>query len=156
MKEYKLNIGELQVNKQEDVTYTCLGLGSCIGLFIQDRSLGLSGGAHILLSQSSTPDSTGKFLCAKSAINELISRFRSMGSTLANLRAKITGGAHVISTGMQVGKENVEHVMQELIANRVYVAAIDVGGNKSRTARFNSQSGTMTIRIPDTNEYKIY
>src|SRR6478609_4263347 len=42
MIQYKLNIGDVVIS-DSPATYTCFGLGSCIGLFIQDRLTGLSG-----------------------------------------------------------------------------------------------------------------
>ncbi|MGC4021106.1 MAG: chemotaxis protein CheD [Cyclobacteriaceae bacterium] len=155
MIEYKLNIGDLRVTKGENVTYACLGLGSCIGLFLQDRILGLSGGAHIQLPNE-IKSSDGKFYSVKSAIAELLNQFRISGSSLKNLRAKITGGANVITTSCETGVQNIERVVQELVENKVYIAAMDVGGKKSRTARFNSETGMLTVRNPETNEIKFF
>jgi chemotaxis protein CheD len=156
MKEYKLNIGDLRVVKEEAVTFTCLGLGSCIGLFMQDRSTGLSGGAHILLPAESTASFDGKYYAVKQAVNEIIRQFRDAGSSTLNLRAKITGGAKVVTAGLDTGRLNTENVVQELVQKNVYIAAMDVGGRTSRTARFNCISGELTVRIPETNEYRIY
>ncbi len=154
MMEYTLNIGDLRVTKNEAVTFTCLGLGSCIGLFLQDRTTGIAGGAHILLPESTSPD-TSKFYCVKRAVDELIHQFKINGSTATTLRAKITGGANVIATSCQTGKRNTANVLHELLKHRVYIAAMDVGGETSRSAKFNCQTGTLTIRFPETNEYKI-
>lgn len=155
MIEHKLNIGELRVAKGEPVTYACLGLGSCIGVFLQDRTVGLSGGAHIQLPTEMKSDD-GKFYGVKSAINELLNQFKNSGSTLQNLRAKISGGANVIATGCATGRQNVERVVEELVQHKVYIAAMDVGGKQSRTVRFNSETGTLTVRIPETNETKLF
>jgi chemotaxis protein CheD len=155
MIEYKLNIGELAVSQNEAVTFTCLGLGSCIGLFLQDRTTGLTGGAHIQLP-SDIKTETGKYYGVNAAIEELINRFKASGSTLQNLRAKVTGGANVVATSCETGLLNIENVVKELVERKVYIAAMDVGGRQSRTARFNSQTGTLSVRIPETNELKIY
>jgi chemotaxis protein CheD len=156
MTEYKLSIGDLRVSKNEAVTFTCLGLGSCIGLFLQDRTTGLVGGAHIQLPTDSTLVDDGKYYGVKTAIIELLNRFRTSGSTLLNLRAKIVGGANVVAAGCGTGVLNIENVVKELVEHKVYIAAMDVGGQQSRTARFNSQTGTLTVRIPETNELKFY
>lgn len=155
MIEYKLNIGELAVSQNEAATFTCLGLGSCIGLFLQDRSHGLAGGAHIQLPSEILTEQ-GKYYGVQAAIDELINRFQASGSTLLNLRAKITGGANVVTTSCETGLKNIECVVKELVNRKVYIAAMDVGGRQSRTARFNSQTGTLSVRIPETNEIKYY
>jgi len=156
MMEYKLNIGDLRVSQHEAVTLTCLGLGSCIGLFLQDRTTGLTGGAHILLPEEVHTTNDGKYYSAALAVAELIQQFKMRGSQANNLRAKIAGGASVVAAGSQTGRRNTERVVSELLRNRVYIAAMDVGGNRTRSARFDSETGTLRVRVPETNECKIY
>ncbi len=145
MTEYKLNIDELVVSNHEETTYNCLGLGSCIGLFLQDRQTGISGGAHILLPQH-----------VPTVVAELLKQFKALGSDLLNLRAKVVGGANVIATGYEVGAQNASSVLEQLIQQRIYIAAQDVGGIQSRSAKFDAKTGTMTVRFSQSNEYKIY
>lgn len=155
MKTRTLNIGDVFASA-EPVEYICYGLGSCIGLFIQDRVTGLSGGAHILVPEVSTVEgAAGKFLDPLSAINELLSRFRMMGSCLGFLRAKVAGGANVINVNTQTGERNADVVVTTLINNRIFIAAADTGGTSSRSVRFSSDSGKMLVRIPERNEVKI-
>lgn len=155
MMEYKLNIGDV-VTSSEKATYTCYGLGSCIGLFIQDRVIGISGGAHILLpGNEEGVGHTNKFYNVSLALREILDQFKIRGSNLTTLRAKVTGGANVLGVYSQVGKKNAESVLQQLVEKQIYVAAVDVGGNFSRTAVFRSDSGNLTVRIPETNESKI-
>lgn len=156
MIEHRLNIGDV-VTSSRSAVYTCLGLGSCIGLFIQDRITGLSGGAHIFLpdAENMFPGCT-KFYSVTSAIQEICRQFRLQGSTLEGLRAKITGGANVLSINLGTGARNIESVLRELAIHRIYVATTDVGGVYGRTVRFESESGLMTVKIPQTNQYRIY
>lgn len=155
MIEYKLNIGEVVVSKQPAV-YTCLGLGSCIGLFLHDRQTGVSGGAHIFLPSQTDGEKREGYWSVAHALNELIQQFQNYGSSLLNLRAKITGGANVIANCYSIGKQNIDTVTAELVNRKVFIAAKDVGGNKSRTVQFHSLTGEMTVLIRETKEYKIY
>lgn len=157
MIEHKLNIGDVMTSSRKAI-YTCLGLGSCVGLFIQDRVAGLSAGAHIFLPGSEKVSSgCAKFYSVQSAIQEIRRQFRVRGSTLEGLRAKITGGANVLnSVNLGTGARNIESVLNELAMHRIYVATADVGGVYSRTVRFESESGLMTVRILQTNQYRIY
>ncbi len=156
MIEYKLSIGDLRVSKERAVTFTCLGLGSCIGLFVQDRSTGISGGAHILMPDDFHSLSSDKHYSVKSAVNELLHQFKMNGSTVENLRAKITGGATISLSQSKTGELNIKNVVSELVQNKVYIAAAEVGGTMSRSAWFNCESGTLTIRKPEMKEYKTY
>jgi len=151
MKKRMLNINEVDVT-QEPVIYTCYGLGSCIGLFVMDRTKGLTGGAHIPLPSASD---TGEFLGASRLINELLGSFSLMGSDLHCLRAKVTGGARVYESSLNIGEQTAEMVLKKLIDLRVYIAGIDVGGKISRTARFNSVTGELKISTSEMKTYSI-
>ncbi len=156
MIEYTLNIGEVATST-EKATYTCLGLGSCVGLFIQDRISGHSGGAHIFLPDAElAPENYSQFSSATYAIDEILRRMKMNGSCLTSLRAKVTGGANVLGTQMSIGERNAQSVLKELIDRRIFIAAKDLGGNYSRSAKFESDSGVMTVRISQINQYKTY
>jgi chemotaxis protein CheD len=157
MIEYTLNIGDVAISSSP-ASYTCLGLGSCIGLFIQDRNSTLSAAAHIFLPDSNqhVPTERNKFYTVSAALKEILERFKLQGSTLTSLRAKITGGANVINVNVKTGARNAEAVISHLVSNKIYIAATDIGGNFCRTAKFQSSTGQLTVRVPQTNEYKIY
>jgi len=149
MRKRMLNINEVDVTAKP-VVYTCYGLGSCIGLFVTDKPKGLSGGAHIPLPASTETDG---FLGASRLINELLQAFQQLGSDLSYLRAKITGGAQVYDSLLNIGEKNIRAVLQQLIEKKIFIAATDVGGRVSRTARFNSVTGELCI---STSEQKTY
>ena len=154
---YTLNIGDLLVSQNKQVTFTCFGLGSCIGLFLQDRTLGLSGGAHIQLpSNCPSPKSIDKYYTVNGSIDQLLTQFKSKGSTTLNLRAKIVGGSSLFSCRYQIGKKNTDDAIDQLVRSCIFLAATDVGGWLSRTAYFDCSTGVMTVRNPETNEIKTY
>lgn len=151
MKKRMLNINEMDVSK-EPVVYTCYGLGSCIGLFITDRTKGLSGGVHIPLPVEMN---RSEFLGASRLINELLGSFSLMGSELNCLRAKVTGGAQIYENSVNIGEQTAEMVLKKLIDLKVYIAGTDVGGKVSRTARFNSVTGELKISTSERKTYSI-
>jgi chemotaxis protein CheD len=156
MINFNLSIGDVAISSQK-ANYTCFGLGSCIGLFIQDRVQRLSAGAHIFLPESENgPTGHAKFYSVKNAIDEILIQLKRGGSTLQTLRAKVTGGANVVRLNSQTGERNAESVLRYLTENKIYIAAVDVGGTYCRTARFESETGLLTVKTPQINEYKIY
>lgn len=156
MINFNLSIGDVAVSSKK-ASYTCFGLGSCIGLFIQDRVERLSAGAHIFLPESEKGIlSDSKFYNVKNAINEILAQLKHGGSTLQTLRAKVTGGANVVGLNSQTGERNAESVLRCLTENRIYVAALDIGGTYCRTARFESETGLLIVKTPQIKEYKIY
>jgi chemotaxis protein CheD len=140
MKTKMLNINQTDVT-EEAVLYTCFGLGTCIALFLNDRMTGLAGGAHIPVGAKSD----GELRCSDAMLDELLHKFRAKGSSLDCLRAKITGGAQLFDSAMDVGKENIQVIRRALLNRRIYVAAEDVGGASPRTARFNTRTGELII-----------
>ena len=151
MRKRTLNINDVDVT-DKPVLYTCYGLGSCIGLFVTDRLKRLAGGAHIPLP--STLES-GEFLGATRLINELLGSLALLGSDLSCLRAKVTGGARVYESSFDIGEQNARMILQKLIDLRVFIAAKDLGGKVSRTARFNSETGELKISTSEQKTYSI-
>ncbi len=146
-----LGISELY-SSDKPVEYTCYGLGSCIGLFINDRVKGLSGGAHIALPG---PTNESEFIDAEKMIDGLLEQLSNQGSDLLTLRAKVTGGAQVFESALDIGKQNIEMVLKQLTNKRIFIAAMDVGGKVSRTARFNGESGEVKISTSEQRTYFI-
>ena len=154
MKNITLNIGDVAVGKRDN-SYTCFGLGSCIGLFLQDRITGISGGAHILLPQGGEV-TDGKYYSVYLAIEELLRRLKSFNAGEMALRAKIAGGANVIGASLNVGQQNIDQVIGCLSAHKIFIAAMDVGGNQSRTVCFEAATGQLSVRKANSLESKIY
>ncbi len=151
MRSKVLSINEVDVTAKP-VVYTCYGLGSCIGLFLTDRLRGISGGAHIPLPDS---NKESEWLGVSGMIDIMLENLKSMGSNLNCLRAKMTGGAHVLETMTNIGDQNVQSVLQQLMNRKIYLAAKDVGGKVSRTARFNSVTGELKISTSECKTYSI-
>jgi chemotaxis protein CheD len=151
-KEEVLGIGEVKVFNRP-VVMTCYGLGSCIGLFIKDRSTGISGGAHVFLPENYAGYHSSN---AISLVNTMLGKMKLMGSDLTNLRAKLVGGANVLRFGENtIGAQNFYSVKEQLISNKVYIAAIDIGGKQGRTARFDVSTESLAVKILETKQVNI-
>jgi len=143
-KNYTLNIGEVATH-QGKAQYVCFGLGSCIGLFLSDRMSGLTGAAHILLPDDERGPDTYGWYNADGAIGELVRRFQQQGSSLKGLSAKVAGGANTLGAG-KTGARNIESVLGQLRNLNIFIAAADVGGTQSRTVRYETITGTLTVK----------
>jgi chemotaxis protein CheD len=118
---------------------------------------GLSAGAHIFLPEEDLePYDVSKFYSASAAIDEILDQFRFRGNDLTALRAKVAGGANVLRDNMQTGVRNTKAVVNHLVEHKIFIAALDVGGIHCRTAKFQSRTGELTVRISETNESRIY
>jgi chemotaxis protein CheD len=151
MHEEVLLIGEVKVF-QDPVVMKCYGLGSCIGLFVKDRLTGICGGAHIFLPGNT---SSSQNVCWNSLVTTLLRKMKSQGSDLSYLRAKLVGGANMFRNGFDVGAINIRTVTEELIQNKVFIAASDLGGNVSRTVVFDTATESLAIKSIETKQTKI-
>jgi len=150
-KEIKVGIADLNTALSPDRLIT-VGLGSCIGIALFDKTRGIGGLAHIMLPDSklfNTVNNPNKF--ADLAIPVLIERMEKLGAIRRNIKAKIAGGASMFnfsdkSMMMDVGNRNSTAVKTVLQQMSITIVGEDVGGNKGRTMIFDTQNGVVQIR----------
>ncbi|MBZ9636043.1 chemotaxis protein CheD [Clostridium sp. FP1] len=149
--EIKVGIADLNVAFSPYKIIT-VGLGSCIGIAIYDKAIGIGGLAHIMLPDSSQFNKiTNEMKFADLAIPILVEKMIKKGATLRNMRAKIAGGASMFnfpdkSIIMDIGNRNGIAVKSALKSLSIPILSEDIGGNKGRTLIFDTTSGVLSIR----------
>jgi chemotaxis protein CheD len=147
MTQGAVRMGEMAVSGRRGEELVALGLGSCIGLALIDRSEGVAGLAHIMLPESHEPtERPGKY--ANRAVPELIELMRLAGASERRLEAVLAGGACMFDLGndLDIGSRNESAVRAALARARVVVAAAATGGNRGRTVRVSPRDGTVTVK----------
>jgi chemotaxis protein CheD len=146
--ETMVRMGELAVSSVPGHVLVSLGLGSCIGLALLDRKMGIAGLAHIVLPQSQGhAGDSRKF--ANVAVPLLVSELEAEGARKVCLEAVLVGGASmfaVSSSNLEVGQRNEAAVRELLKAMRIPVKATATGGNKGRTIRVDVATSAVTYR----------
>jgi chemotaxis protein CheD len=140
-------MGEMVVSSDPNEELVALGLGSCIGLAIVDRTAGVAGLAHIVLPESNDwTDQMGKF--ADTAVPELIAKMRRAGAVKRRFEAAIAGGARMfeMSGGLDIGSRNEEAVRGALAQARIPVKAAQTGGSIGRTLKITVDDLLVTVR----------
>jgi chemotaxis protein CheD len=140
-------MGEMVVSNDPNEELVALGLGSCIGLAIIDRSAGVAGLAHIVLPETNDRgEPVGKF--ADTAVPELIARMRDAGAVERRCEAAIVGGARMfeMSGGLDIGSRNEAAVRAELARARIPVKAAKTGGGAGRTLKVTVRELLVTVR----------
>lgn len=155
MREEVLYIGDVKVYSHP-VILKCYGLGSCVGLFIKDRATGLAGAGHIFLPDVLGANAFGEGLSATDCVHSILNEMKRKGASLTTLRAKIVGGANPLIHFQDVGMRNTQRVLDALRENNVYVAAMDVGGEVSRTVWFDTQSELLIVHQLERGTKKIF
>jgi chemotaxis protein CheD len=148
MKETMVRMGELAASREAGHKLVSLGLGSCIGLALLDRRVGVAGLAHIVLPGSDGHKEQNPFKFADFAVPELIARVVALGARRPLLEAVLVGGARMFATAgaLEVGSRNDAAVRAFLKAERIKVVAAATGGSRGRTIRVETHTGHITVR----------
>lgn len=110
--------GEFYVSGSDELVSTVLG--SCVSACIHDAERGVGGMNHFML-----PEPTGE---------------------RANLRVKVFGGGRVLAQLSDVGQRNIDFVHRYIEAERLQLAAEDLGDVYPRQVQFFPHSGRVRVR----------
>jgi chemotaxis protein CheD len=149
MSDTMVRMGELAASKTAGEMLVTLGLGSCIGLVLMDRRVGVAGLAHVVLPESGGHTEVNRFKFADQAVPELIKRVTALGARRPMLEAVLVGGASMfaaIGGSMEVGARNEAAVKAQLATARIRVHASATGGSRGRTVRVDPKTGIVLVR----------
>ncbi len=147
--ETMVRMGELAVSSEPGHVLVSLGLGSCIGLGLVDRRMGVAGLAHIVLPQSQGHVNENHRKFADLAVPELLTELEQAGARKIRLEAVLVGGASmfaVSSSSLEVGQRNEAAVRDQLASLRIPIVATATGGSKGRTIRVEVGTSAVTVR----------
>jgi chemotaxis protein CheD len=147
--ETMVRMGELAVSSAAGDVLVSLGLGSCIGLALIDRKVGIAGLVHVVLPQSAGQGDANPGKFADLAVPQLVAEMEAAGARRIRLDAALVGGASmfaVASASLEVGQRNDAAVREQLAGLRIPVRAAATGGNRGRTIRVDVATGTVTFR----------
>lgn len=150
--QIKVGIADLNLVHPPGTIIT-IGLGSCIGIALYDKTLKVAGLAHIMLPDSTQfKNVTQPLKFADLAVPILLKKMEERGCRKSSIVAKIAGGASMFNFTdknmvSDIGNRNAISVRNALMKEKIPLLAEDVGGNKGRTMILDSEDGTVTIRI---------
>lgn len=147
----QVGMADLKVARAPDKLIT-MGLGSCIGICVGDRTRKVGCLAHIMLPSSLQAKSNqirAKF--ADSGLEMALEELQKAGAIASSLVAKIAGGAQMFkfsgqSDILKIGERNAQAVEECLDKYRIKLLAKDIGGNYGRTITFDVETGDLLVR----------
>ncbi|HZQ82751.1 MAG TPA: chemotaxis protein CheD [Gaiellaceae bacterium] len=158
--EAMVRMGELQVSRDAGDVLVTIGLGSCIGLALIDRTRPLAGLAHIVLPKSGHDGEAPAAKFADLAVPALLGQLTGLGAIAARLDAVLVGGAQMFSFGssptLDIGRRNEEATRAALAEAGIAVRAAATGGSKGRTIRVHVDSGRVLVNEPGSAEVEVY
>ncbi|MDH5785263.1 MAG: chemoreceptor glutamine deamidase CheD [Chromatiales bacterium] len=143
----KIQPGEYYVTLHDELITTVLG--SCVSACIRDRVFGIGGMNHFMLpQQGSDPDDIAGAATryGNYAMEHMINDLLKHGARRENLEIKLTGGGRVIQGMSNIGKRNIEFVLQYVQTEALRVLAEDLGGEQPRKVIYHPRSGKMLVR----------
>lgn len=143
-----VRMGEAAVSGSAGDTLACIGLGSCIGLALYDRSQCIAGLAHVMLPAAPGADAEQPGKYADLAVPAIVEDLVALGAGRTRLEAVMVGGAAMFSmggSGQDIGQRNADAVRAALDGLRIPVRTTDTGGGKGRTIRIDISPQMTTV-----------
>ncbi len=149
----KILPGECYVSNYGEMIVTVLG--SCIAACIRDTKLGIGGMNHFMLPVQSGDkgiqrnNSVNPALCYGNwAMEFLINSILKLGGKRERLEIKLFGGGRVLSgmTNIDIGKRNIEFVIDYLERDGLTIAAQNLGGGYPRKVLYFPDTGAVKMR----------
>ncbi len=147
----KILPGEYYVTDKEEIVTTVLG--SCVSACVRDRVFGIGGMNHFMLPVSeggvwggatdvaSTATRYGNF-----AMEHMINDILKHGGHRKNLELKLFGGGQIINAMTDIGKRNIEFVLDYVATEGLAVSGQDMGGPYPRKIIYFPASGRVRVK----------
>lgn len=149
--QLRVGIGDCKTSESPNSIIT-VGLGSCVGVTMYDKSKKIGGLAHVMLPDSTQFSKvTNKFKFANLAIESMLEELLNKGAIKQNIEAKVAGGASMFNFSdkkmiMDIGERNCKAVKSKLEELKIRVISEELRGNKGRSMTFNLEDGTVSIK----------
>lgn len=145
-----VDIADMKVSNDPNAIIITHALGSCIAVILYDPKRQVGGMIHYMLPLSSTSPEKAKLkpaMFADTGIPMLFEAMYKFGCTKQDLIVKVTGGGKLWEDKgtFEIGKRNYTVLRKIFWKNSIMIAAEDVGGPKSRTARLYVGTGRTTV-----------
>ncbi|MCE8000904.1 MAG: chemotaxis protein CheD [Rhodobiaceae bacterium] len=135
--------GEYRISDQPDVVFSTI-LGSCVSVGLFDPVAGIGGLNHYLLPDAGEGGRSDVKYGAM-AIELLINELLKAGASRTRLRAKLCGGANIISALGNIGARNAEFGRDFMRREGFPIVAEDLGGVNARRLQFQPTTGNAKV-----------
>ncbi len=148
-----VELGAMRVVKNQPIALNCVGVGSCIAMFVHDPVSKVAGVAHMALPGSGDPGSRkASPRYVDTAVPLLIQEMVRQGAIRSRMVVKIAGGARMLSIPgeegrLSVAERNIEATRAALDKQGLCITAAAIGGSTGRTVHLFADSGKVTVRV---------
>jgi chemotaxis protein CheD len=144
MEQVSLMQGDVHFSAEPKILMTVLG--SCVAVCLWDKVRGAGGMTHFVLPVDLNGERSARY--GDVAIDELEAGLSRLGCRIADLQAKVFGGAAVLpfAGGQTVGSNNVQLAVGRLRHDQIRITAQRTGGTSGQQVRFNTGTGEAFVR----------
>lgn len=121
-------------------------LGSCVSACIYDAESGVGGMNHFLMPSGPASTRSTDAQYGEQAMKRLIWELVASGAARHNLKAKVFGGASIMSSLNDVGAQNAEFVRSYLASENIDIVAEDLGDEHPRKIIMQVDTGKIMVR----------
>jgi len=155
----KILPGECYVSDRHEMITTVLG--SCISACVRDPVAKVGGMNHFMLPIQSGTEGISRTavmdpaLCYGNwAMEYLLNAVMKLGGKKERMEVKIFGGGRVLSgmSNIDVGKQNIEFVLEFLEKERLKISAQDVGDIYPRKVLYFPDTGSVKVKKLKTDQ----
>ena len=144
-----VNVGDMKIGRDGDLLVTH-ALGSCLGLMVFDPALRIGGLLHAMLPLSKINQQKAQanpFMFVDTGVPALFKALYELGGQKKRMIVKAAGCGNPLGTNemFKIGQRNYTVLKKLLWKNNVLLGSEDVGGNGSRTVRFDLSTGQIII-----------
>jgi chemotaxis protein CheD len=144
-----IDVSDMKTGKEGDLLVTH-ALGSCLGLMVYDPVARVGGLLHAMLPLSKiNPEKakTNPYMFVDTGVPRLFKELYSLGALKKRMVVKAAGCGNPLGKNemFKIGERNYTLLKKLLWKNNVMLKAEDCGGTKSRTVRFDMETGDVVI-----------
>jgi chemotaxis protein CheD len=155
-----VGVGDCKRSNDPEAVLVTFALGSCIAVTAYDPVVNVAGLLHYMLPDSALNHRKAlrnPFLFADTGIPLLFRSLYQLGADRRRLLVHAVGGAQVLNDAemFEIGRRNQSALRRVLGQLCIPLANELIGGNVSRTLRFEVGSGRMWIRAPGVEEFEL-
>jgi len=155
MRRVNIVQGEQYVSNEPQLVISTL-LGSCVAVCLHDAEARIGGMNHFLLGEpapGARVDEDQQQRYGIHAMELLINALMSRGASRARLRARLYGGANIISGLGAIGSRNAAFAQRFMELENIAVVASNLGGCRARKVEFMPYEGR--VRSFEVNDVPI-
>lgn len=146
-----VDIADMQISSDPDVTLVTYSLGSCLGITVYDPTVKVGGMIHCMLPVAKVDEQKAKerpCMFVETGFALMLTQLFELGVRKCSAVVKVAGGSRLLDKNdlFRIGERNYAIFRKILWKNGMMIKAEDVGGAETRTVRLEIGTGRVSVK----------